>query len=127
MPRVRFTVRRMMVLVAIAAVLFGVEAWIRARQRRLRNIAEFHRGAARTAEAKASKVFRLLENVDPRLSQQGRRDLEDRVAENLYPDPTSPEHRAVRLARFHRALVTKYDRAADDPWLPVAPDPPDPE
>jgi hypothetical protein len=117
----------MMVAVAIAAVLFGVEAWISTRQRRLRNIAQFHRGVARTAEAKASKVFQLLENVDPRLSRQGRRDLEDLVAEKLYPDPSSPEHRAVKLARFHRALMTKYDRAAEEPWLPVAPDPLEPE
>ena len=34
--------------------------------------------------------------------------------------------RALRLAAYHDALKTKYERAASYPWLPVEPDPPEP-
>lgn len=31
------------------------------------------------------------------------------------------------MAAYHRVLKAKYERAALYPWLPVKPDPPDPE
>jgi hypothetical protein len=31
------------------------------------------------------------------------------------------------MATYHRALKAKYERAVRYPWLPVEPDPPEPE
>ncbi len=45
-------------------------------------------------------------------------------------DPDRPERAAPRYkqrAEFYSRLREKYDRAARYPWLPVAPDPPEPE
>jgi hypothetical protein len=35
--------------------------------------------------------------------------------------------RAARRAEFYGRLREKYERAAEHPWLPVWPDPPEPE
>jgi hypothetical protein len=35
--------------------------------------------------------------------------------------------RVTRIADYHLSLVEKYSQAARYPWLPVAPDPPEPE
>jgi hypothetical protein len=33
----------------------------------------------------------------------------------------------LRRRDYHRAMMIKYERAARYPWLPVAPDPPEPK
>ena len=37
------------------------------------------------------------------------------------------DDRAMRWRTWHARLVEKYERAARHPWLPVAPDPPEPK
>lgn len=103
-PRVRFTVRGLMIAVAVAAGLCGVEVWIRARQRWLSGPAAAHRTAAEAAEAAAPGGYRLLRGAGRDLSREERGDPEDRVAAQLDPDPASPGRRAPRLARYHREL-----------------------
>ncbi len=49
-------------------------------------------------------------------------DMREQVSHNLYSAT-----RYVRHRRHYASLKKKYRRAARYPWLPVAPDPPEPE
>jgi hypothetical protein len=90
MPRFRFTVRRMMVAVAIVAVA-GFALAVGLRRSSFRTLEDFHR------RAKADAVSSIR-------GRKGR-----------------------ALADYHDGLRWKYARAARYPWLPVAPDPSEPE
>ena len=98
LPRVRFTVRRMMVAVAIVGVFLGL---IRA----------------------GWYVVRFLQNPyldDPRYI----RAMRNREAE-IHAEK---EARSTgKKAAFHAAMKAKWERAARDLRLPVDPDPPEPE
>jgi hypothetical protein len=37
------------------------------------------------------------------------------------------EYASVYMSDYHRGLAEKYERAARYPWLPIAPDPPEPK
>ena len=94
LPRVRFTVRRMMVAVAAVALMsYGVVLWRRASE---------YRGRA------DSYGIRVI-----------------MVDSGLSPDDLERKNR--RLNEYYESMQRKYDRAARYPWLPVAPDPPEPE
>jgi FtsZ-interacting cell division protein ZipA len=107
MPRFRprFTVRRLMVAVAIVAlVLCGWETW-----RKRSSYLEL----ADQQSALKDHCRLMLEHVEF-------------LAERRFADKSE-----VALSRrrmdYHRDLAEKYERAARYPWLPVAPDPPEPE
>ena len=88
LSRVRFTVRRMMVAVAIVACIFrAIE-----RRKRFLRIVDSHR----------SPDWRFLR----------------------HPGDTNY---VSTLARWHDEMQAKYEFAARYPFLPVAPDPPEPE
>lgn len=103
LPRLRFTLRRLMVIVAIVGFAFWVilallDGW------------------------------RFLQNPyfdDPRYIRM--------VREIAYCRKMADEHskmaaRAVgKQALFHAAMETKWKEAADNPGLHVEPDPPEPE
>jgi hypothetical protein len=91
LPRPRFTIRRLMVAVAIAAFAFG--GW-QMRQRRE------HR-------------LRLA--------------LKHEVLSALLRDGHADTSRDPERADRHKALHIKYEHAARYPWLPIEPDPPEPE
>jgi hypothetical protein len=93
LPRLRFTVRRMMVAVAVVGILLGTMTVRRGHSLRL---ATYHQG----------QVKRLYD-------QYGE-------AENFFG-------RASGGILWHSELQWKYERAARYPWLPVEPDPPEPE
>jgi hypothetical protein len=38
-----------------------------------------------------------------------------------------PDFKNPRKAAYHAAMLRKWKRAADYPWLPVEPDPPEPQ
>ena len=111
--RVRFTVRQMMVAVAVAAVLaVGLSLW-RRRQLYLR-VAEQH--------AVAVAIF----SIDSPMARPARSPLGRTPASALL---TLDEHFRVADLRvaYHAALRRKYERAARYPSFPVEPDPPEPE
>jgi hypothetical protein len=85
----RFTVRQLMVAVAFASVLLGIE-----RGTRYERLLAYHRS-------------RILFVVD------------------CSPEIITP----IMLSRsaYHTAMAEKYKRAALHPWVPVAPDPPEPK
>jgi hypothetical protein len=100
LPRVRFTVRRMMVAVAIMALcLTAWSFWARRDERFLKFAIEAmtHATLARAYETGRPFDSRVRAPVDP------------------------------QKAAYHAALVRKYEYAARYPWLPVLPDPPEPE
>jgi hypothetical protein len=94
-PRVRFTVRRMMVAVAMLAALLAIGAGLQRRQARFERLFSYHRGLAGPM---------IIHSFDP-------------------GSPTSK----TASGRWHWDLSMKYADAARRPWLPVAPDPPEPK
>lgn len=90
-PRVRFTVRRMMVAVAIVA------GWRDARRMEYGFRALDHAVRERAFATGSSGCFTLACAINP------------------------------RKAAYHADLARKYEWAAEYPWLPVPPDPPEPE
>lgn len=104
LPRVRFTVRAMMVAMAVLPPV----CWVAERALRFRRLAEYHSlrssadivsGALRTDGGKATYLV-----------------------EGGTGAPTTPAR-----VDWHRMLYEKYAKAARSPWLDVAPDPPRPD
>jgi hypothetical protein len=144
-PRVRFTVRRLMVAVAVVAIGFWGLALVRVSQdyRQRASIAE---GAERAADVlentshqsawaidlEADRIERDRANgllVDVVLLETPERSL-DSVVARMRTKATLSARDAARYGRIRRYgayLKQKYRRAARYPWLPVAPDPPAPE
>ena len=111
-PRVRFTVRRMMVAVAVVAVAFGLLAMAR-------------RMAIRRSNYLGSVAIYLhLENS---CSEQAvstdatakEKEKEGNVEAAGFWSVRSARH--SRRALYFRSLLVKYERAARYPRLPVAP------
>lgn len=103
LPRVRFTVRRLIVLVAVVAVgLWAARMWRLSRE--YQELAYRHAYGAATIE-------HIMQG--PPLREAGHRDGG--------PTPREAYH------DYEVSLAAKYFRAAACPWLRVAPDPPPPE
>jgi len=108
LPRVQFTVRRMMVAVAVVGLLLATGMW-------------------------AAKMWRLSRGHRAITSSHATLEAEVRfwVAEwERCPGSalrTQMMGEQARKADNSRRMMLKYDRAACYPWLPVAPDPPEPE
>ena len=124
LPRVRFTVRRMMIVVALVAVLLGGASAV---DRLTRRQAAFARRAV------AWETRREIYDGGVWELRCGRYAGDESILgkSGSYTPPT-PETRAVLIARFHAlttycdAMKRKYERAAARPWYPVEPDPPRP-
>jgi hypothetical protein len=142
-PRVRFTVRWLMVAVAVAAVLFaGVIAVQTPRWRRLSrafasraNLLLWKEKVSRSqvvwfeAEASSSRErateIRLMGAEmydDARAFQEPARGFEENASRS---DRVARKEQG--RAAYFAALARKYHRAARYPFLPVPPDPPEPE
>ena len=102
LPRPRFTVRRLMVAVAIVGVLLGASLGLQRRRGWLQGLSERHQVRAQLCE-----VNKFIGEIDRKPAAW--------IAKNH--------------ARFehHLAMMRKYERAARYPWLPVTPNPPEPE
>jgi hypothetical protein len=96
-PRLRFTVRRMMVVVAILAVILSVAGglWRRSNLYRL--------------AAKAEEVAAL------------------ETAGSLKTTPLRGKQLILRKLMWHVRRHDIYYRVAEHPWLSVEPDPPEPK
>ncbi len=114
--RPRFTIRRLMAVVAIVAILLTAGKMLMTWRLRSLKAGEYAAEAQSWADD-ASKVERMM--VKPR-SQS---------------DPASRQRLAglgevARNYRDHersnRELASKYARAAARPWVPIEPDPPEP-
>jgi hypothetical protein len=115
LPRVRFTVRRMMVAVAVVAIISGsVQLW------RLRRLYQDR------ASGYASMALRYVSTPEEAAYWEARwtRQREGRPAE--YPWPAGPPFVPAIVAHY-RSLQAKYEHAARYPWLTVVPDTPEPK
>lgn len=108
LPRVRFTIRRMMGAVALIAIVLGVGGMLY-RGYRYRRIAEFNRLAAEVAAA-GQKVAIWKATVDKHLNEKSGAMRHAQLAAWM-----------GRMGRFHSELHRKYAQAALTPWrLPDA-------
>jgi hypothetical protein len=106
MPRFRFTIRRMMFAVVVAAVYLWGE--------RIRR--------ASSAYQERAEFFRYLHTTP---SNNPLPSGDSSVAE-LRIDIGTEIARGCRLIRYCETMQQKYEHASRYPWLPVAPDPPEP-
>ena len=112
LPRVRFTVRRMMIAVAVVGTIFGCEL-TRRRWDTFRTMAAYHADEERRMRLLLSGGF--IHEAD----EEGRRGRMQ-IGRGL-------ERESVRSRRWYHAIMwAKYERAARYPWLPGDLDPPKP-
>ena len=137
MPRVRLTVRRMMVVVAALALVLGALAFRERAIRRAAYLAQAtqHRalirhweGVARNRMAVVPNCLKLARETrqwrpvshDPGAERQAVI-MEERAAKCYYE-----AHLFLARANYHRVLAAKYESAAGRPYSTPAPDPPPP-
>lgn len=102
LPHVRYTVRRMMVVVLIVAIMLATHVTLQRRRVRFERLSHYH-----------------IQSI--------------RIESFCSCAPSEPEEsdvlsdKALRQALWHLKLSRKYGEAARRPWLPVSPDPPEPE
>lgn len=141
LPRIRFTVRRLMVAVAVAAVALGAND-LRRRRERFLTLGATHKGNARvcvssadwyasTAAANEREAERLRAALRSNDGAKGPHvQFASQMASTIEAaaaDQRAEERKHRDRARVHDALRIKYERAARSPWLPVPPDSPTPE
>jgi hypothetical protein len=118
MPRLRFTVRRMLIAVAIVAILCGGGVQIR-------------RAIAFSQLASSHTSFGLFWHSQEQWHRQFARSILEsdrpRLSENDAAEQTEQAEKSKVLADYHAAMKAKYEAAARRPWLSVEPDPPRPE
>jgi hypothetical protein len=101
--RVRFTIRRLMTVVAAIAMILGIGGMLY-RAHRYRRIAEYHRVAADLASA-AQKVAAWKATMDERFNEKSAAVRHSLLAAWI-----------GRMGRFHSELGRKYAQAAWTPW-----------
>jgi hypothetical protein len=112
-PRFRFTVRRMMVAVAVVAVLSWLGS-VGVRRAECRRLVRTHEELCRALSAEIG-VFR----------GQLRIGRSDDVLARVQLESAIMERRPALNKEI--ALTERYRRAMRRPWLPVEPDPPPPK
>jgi hypothetical protein len=108
LPRVRFTVRQMMIAVAFVALVSA--GWVEC------------------ARMEAAMVKRRLEYslraIDHSLAESAH--THGRWPGCFISPPPETSIIDPKKAAYHAAMARKWSAAADRPWLPVEPDPPQP-
>jgi hypothetical protein len=112
LPRVRFTLRGLMIVVAGAAGLMA--AWIGLA--RLRLLASDYRARAKQHAGIEETLRRIIASAG----------ADSPVDISPGPGLRSRRFTAWAVAKHEAALCRKYERAARYPWLRVEPDPPEP-
>jgi hypothetical protein len=133
LTRVRFTVRRLTVAVAIIAILCGVGLQIRRSIRLSRLSTEYAQVGARYAEFEST--WRQGERSHRERGEELRKLVDDprqgvggpEFWRRLAKGETDEAEKLKTLAEFHASMKAKYQAAARRPWLDVEPDPPWPE
>ena len=124
----RFSVRRVMVVVAVVALGLGIcrEGTRLMRLRHEYALREATHSAMSMRAAALAEVSQEAWRADVlRLAQMFRGIEGDGIAAALTLAPAPPAIQA-KLARYHQELNVKYLRAQRRPWIPVEPDPPAP-
>lgn len=108
----RMTTRRWIVAVTVAAVGMAVVVWVR-------------RWPDISAKREVHALFHAIEETAATKGTP----FEDDVQGRIWLPPVIQVKQAPnsRLAAYHAAMKSKWERASRYPWLPVAPDPPQPK
>lgn len=113
-PRFRITVRGMMVVAGITAIIAtGVE-----RRERFRRTSLAHSRAGKELNVSDLEYYLMVTELtmgDATPSQWAQ-----------YQELRRRELPVVQFLSYHQQMANKYERAAGQPWLPVASDPPAP-
>ena len=104
-PRLRFTLRRMMIAVAVVSILFGMAAGLWRRHVSFQRQADAYAKKSNDEGLRGARIDLLWFQSDPELRMRD-------------------EH--YRLMDYYDELKVKYERAAARPWLPVESDRPPP-
>jgi hypothetical protein len=119
----RHTIRRLMVAVVIAAfALGGWESW--RRYRAMVALSESYRQMAKLYSETVDHVLRDAVSWDAIPAEK--RKMPDRFPFYTPEDAAYHARKSREKARRYRAMAAGYERAARYPWLPVAPDLPEP-
>ena len=102
-PRPRLTVRCLMIVVAVVAVIMGAGVGLKRRRDRFLALANEHWNRS---------FFGVSCVADTAEGRELMRQIFDQKTPSM---------------RFHSEMMEKYRGAAKRPWLPVLPDPPEPE
>jgi hypothetical protein len=131
MPRVRFTVRRMMLVILVVAIAVGgwIEAgryrlWLRRRGSEYSRLAFRHSGYASNYRRQALSSEKIAESFRDMARLAPGSASESRQVEKDHLDKAA---RLRSLADKEDKLANKWQLARQRPWLPVEPDPPAPE
>jgi hypothetical protein len=142
-PKARFTIRRMMIGIAVIAAVFGLGSeGMRLKQFRDRCLmkATYHdaveQASLLTVEISNQRAAALEAHERDSRDDSGSLTALSKHYVNLQEDARSIRRQAIderehasrcaRLAEYHAALKKKYRQAADRPWAPVVPDGPRP-
>lgn len=117
LPRPRFTVRRLMVVVAIVAMILGVWLWAERRRARFSALESWHDRQV------LWDVCIIAGHPGPDGEYVWEAEPRPRP---LKPGTPRASPHQLRISTWHYRLASKYRRAARYPWLPVEPDPPEP-
>ena len=104
LPQIRFTIRHLMVLVALVGLAVGMIVEGEKRRTRFRNLAAEHL-------ERGMRYFILFGGGDSEYQRKSMRLWEERYGP---------------IVAYHGKLREKYEWAGRFPWLPVASDPPEP-
>jgi hypothetical protein len=117
LPRVRFTVRRMMVATAVLAISLFSGIWLT----RIGHLTGMYEQRA---------LYHAEQERATRLAIENTLDHFRRVVKDPEKDPVFQHLSRLQItnprADYHAALREKYEVASRRPWRPVAPDPPPP-
>jgi hypothetical protein len=114
MRRRRARLRTMLVVAVLliaAGSVVGIRVW------RLRSRAHHHRLAAAQASVQAFMLRNEWIGATP----------EGDIVTATNPDAPARRTKLRAQAKYHREMESKYLHAASHPWLPIEPDPPEPE
>jgi hypothetical protein len=136
LPRLRFTARRLMVVVAFAGFVmgggvWGYRMWLLARVYAFEAPRQriFER-ACRAFEASMLELAEGIGEVPPRSrlkSSDQRLPIEvDRQNAALVANYRQDAAQCALLAEYYAAIARRHERAARYPWLAVEPDPKEP-
>jgi hypothetical protein len=116
MPRPRFRFRTVMVLVAVVALALGGYVEVQRRRQKFEKLAAYHEARIGQGGFGNSRSLTMMNRAG-------------QVIGKLSYEVSQSEHRRWWDAdqAWHKEMKAKYLGAASRPWLPVAPDPPQPK
>jgi hypothetical protein len=136
-PRVRFTIRGMMVAVAVLALLIGTDTLVRrsTHYRKMANLVGQRETSSRKLQGTSERSSRWhtelawsqVERWGPFDDDRHRASVVAQTKDWIEAGYLRQEAAAYAAeAEWYSQLKQRYERAASHPWEPLAPDPPRP-